>query len=183
MRSSSVPAGGGWIIKPVVSFLWHVVIRYLRDVVHWQAIVDISHHGGLFTVGVQVDHPGNHVWSEGHDECLRSMEAHVSEWGLSTTDIIINNTTTTNYYYQCCCYCCSYYYCHTHVSNNGHNRHHVEDLLPGANASGFRCHWPFELGGELPGVHPDFQNVVEQSQEGGQGEWGHKQSDEAKLDH
>lgn len=77
------------------------------------------------------------------------------------------------------------HYCtyNTHIGNNRQNGHCVEDFLPRSDVSGLGCHWSSELGGELPGVHPDLQDVVEQSQEWRQGEGGHKQSDETKLDH
>lgn len=71
----------------------------------------------------------------------------------------------------------------THIGNNRQNGHCVEDFLPCADVSGLGCHRSSELGGELPGVHPDLQDVVEQSQQGSQGEGRHKQSDETKLDH
>lgn len=76
-----------------------------------------------------------------------------------------------------------YDYCDTHIGNNRQNGHCIEDFLPCSDVSGFGCHRSSELGGELPGVHPDLQDVVEQSQKGSQGEGGHKQSDETKLDH
>lgn len=70
-----------------------------------------------------------------------------------------------------------------HVGNNRHDGHSIEDLLPRSDVSSLGCHWSSELRGEFPGIHPDLQDVVEQSQEGSQGKRGHKQSDEAKLDY
>lgn len=71
---------------------------------------------------------------------------------------------------------------YTHIRNNRQNGHRVEDFLPRSDVSGLGCHWSPELCGELPGIHPDLQDVVAQSQEGSQGERGHEQSDETKLD-
>lgn len=71
----------------------------------------------------------------------------------------------------------------THVGDDRQNGHGVEDLLPGTDISGLGGHRSPELRGELPRIHPDFKDVVEQSQERSQREGGHKQSDEAKLDH
>lgn len=73
--------------------------------------------------------------------------------------------------------------CRTHVSDDGQNGHGVEDLQPRADVSGLGRNRASELSGKLPGVHPDLQDVVEQSQQGGQGERGHEEGDEAKLHH
>ena len=48
---------------------------------------------------------------------------------------------------------------------------------------GLGGHRPSELSGELPGVHSHLDDVVHECQQRGQGEGGHEQSDEAKLDH
>lgn len=48
---------------------------------------------------------------------------------------------------------------------------------------GFGCHRTSELSGELPGVHSDFNYVVEKSQERRQGEGSHEECDETELDH
>lgn len=71
----------------------------------------------------------------------------------------------------------------THVCDDGENGHPVEDFLPGSDAVGLRCHRTPELSGQLPGVHPDLDHVVEERQERSQGEGGHKERDETKLDH
>lgn len=70
-----------------------------------------------------------------------------------------------------------------HICDNGENGHPVEDFLPGSDAVGLCCHRTSELSGELPGVHPDLDHVVDECQERCQGEGGDKQRDETKLDH
>lgn len=68
---SVTPAGGGAVIEPVVVFLRHVSLRYVGDVVDRQAAADVARHVGPFAVGVQVDHAGDHVRGERHDESLQ----------------------------------------------------------------------------------------------------------------
>lgn len=70
-----------------------------------------------------------------------------------------------------------------HIGDDREDGHSVEDLLPGSDAVGLGCHGTAELGGELPGVDPDLQDVITECQQGGQGKGCHKQRDEAKLDH
>ena len=70
----------------------------------------------------------------------------------------------------------------TYVGDYRQDGHHVEDLLPGSDVACLGRHRPSELGGELPGVHAHLQDVVAQSQERRQGEGGHEQGDEDKLD-
>lgn len=52
----------------------HVCWSYVRDVEHRQAVVDVALHVELSTVGIQVDHTGDHVGGERHDECLERDE-------------------------------------------------------------------------------------------------------------
>lgn len=75
------------------------------------------------------------------------------------------------------------YTCNTHIGNHRQDGHRVEDFLPRSDVSGLGCHRPSELGGELPGVNADLHDVVEQSKKRSQGEGGHEQSDETKLNH
>ena len=70
-----------------------------------------------------------------------------------------------------------------HVGDHGQDRHPVEDLLPCPDAVGLGRHGPPELGGELPGVYADLQDVVAEGQQRSQGEGGHEQGDETKLNH
>lgn len=74
------------------------------------------------------------------------------------------------------------YFC-THVGDHREDGHPVEDLLPGADAASLGRHGPSELSGELPGVHSDLDDVVDEGQQRRQREGGHEQRDEAKLDH
>lgn len=71
----------------------------------------------------------------------------------------------------------------TYVGDDRQDGHHVEDLLPGSDVARLGGHGPPELSGELPGVHADLQDVVAEGQQRGQGEGGHEQGDETKLDH
>lgn len=40
----------------------------------------------------------------------------------------------------------------------------TEDFLPGTNTVGLGCHRSSELSGELPGVHSNFNDVVDKGQ-------------------
>lgn len=71
----------------------------------------------------------------------------------------------------------------THVGDHGEDGHPVEDLLPGADVACLGRHRASELSGELPGVHSDLDDVVDEGQQRRQREGGHEQRDEAKLDH
>lgn len=71
----------------------------------------------------------------------------------------------------------------THVGDDREDRHPIQDLLPGADAVGFGRHGPSELRGELPGVHSNLDDVVDECQQRSQREGGHEQCDEAKLNH
>lgn len=70
----------------------------------------------------------------------------------------------------------------THVCGHGKDGHALQDGLPRPNVLGLLRHHAAELGGDLPCVHSDLKQVVDQSQDGSQREGGHKQGDEAKLD-
>lgn len=70
-----------------------------------------------------------------------------------------------------------------HVGDHREDGHPVEDLLPGADVACLGRHGPSELSGELPGVHSDLDDVVDEGQQRRQREGGHEQRDEAKLDH
>lgn len=48
---------------------------------------------------------------------------------------------------------------------------------------GLCCHGTSELSSELPGVHPNLDDVVDKCQQGCQGEGGDEQRDETELDH
>lgn len=71
----------------------------------------------------------------------------------------------------------------THICDNRQDSHYVQDLFPGPYVACLGRHGTPELGGELPRIHPDLQYVVKESKEWCKREWGHKQGDEAKLDH
>ena len=71
----------------------------------------------------------------------------------------------------------------THVGGHGQDGHALKDGLPGADVLGLLGHHAAELRGDLPGVHADLKQVVDQRQDRSQGEGGHEQGDEAELDH
>lgn len=71
----------------------------------------------------------------------------------------------------------------THIGDHREYGHPIENFLPGTDAVGLGCHRTSELSGELPGVHSDLDDVVDECQQGRQREGGHKKGDEAKLDH
>lgn len=50
------------------------------------------------------------------------------------------------------------------------------------NVFGSGCHWSSQLGHKLFGIQSYFYDVVQQSEEGSEGERRHKQSHKAKLD-
>jgi len=70
-----------------------------------------------------------------------------------------------------------------HICDNREYGHPIEDFLPRSYAVGLGCHGTSELSSELPGVHSDLNDVVDKRQQRCQGEGGHKQCDETKLDH
>lgn len=61
-----------------------------------------------------------------------------------------------------------------YIGDHRQDCHRVEDFLPRSNVSGFGCHRPSELGGELPGVDSDLHDVVEQGEKRCQWAGGHK---------
>lgn len=71
----------------------------------------------------------------------------------------------------------------TYICDDRKYSNPTEDFLPGSDAVGLGCHGTSELSGELPGIHSNLNNVVNECQEGCQGEGGHEQCDETKLDH
>ena len=71
----------------------------------------------------------------------------------------------------------------TNICDNGEDGDPTEDFLPGPDAVGLGCHGASVLSGELPGIHSYFNDVVDQCQQGGQGEGGDEKRDETKLDH
>lgn len=71
----------------------------------------------------------------------------------------------------------------THVGDNREHSHAIEDFLPCSNAVGLGGDGTSVLSGELPGVHSDLYDVVEESQEWSQRKGGHEERDESKLDH
>lgn len=71
----------------------------------------------------------------------------------------------------------------THIGDNREYSHPIEDFLPGSNAVGLGSYRTSELSGELPGVHSNLYDVVEESQEWSQGKGGHEERNESKLDY
>ena len=68
-----------------------------------------------------------------------------------------------------------------YICDDGEVRDHVEDLEPDADVLGSLGHGPPRLANELLRVQPDLDPVVEQREEGGQGEGRHEDGDEAEL--
>lgn len=162
------PAGRDGAVEPerVLSILRPVGLFEFRYIKHRQTVVNVAFHINLsiWLVRVHVDQPGDHVWGEGHDEGLQKGEIRFirARWlnvGMSWMETF------------------------AYICDNRQNGNPVEDLLPGTDAVGLWGHGTPELSGELPGVNSNLDNVVEQRQQRCQGEGGHKQSDEAKLDH
>ena len=73
--------------------------------------------------------------------------------------------------------------CWTHVCDDGEVRQGLQDVEPGADVLRTLGHRPAVLTHKLVGVQADLGPVVEQSEEGRQGEGRHEDGDEAKLQH
>lgn len=71
---------------------------------------------------------------------------------------------------------------HAYICRNSQNCNALEDGLPGSDVLSLFWQHTTKLGGDFPSVHPDLEEVVDQSEDRGQREGGHEQSHKAKLD-
>lgn len=72
---------------------------------------------------------------------------------------------------------------HAYICCHGQYGHALEDGLPCADILSLLRDHSAELGRDLPGVDPDLKQVVDESQDGSQGEGGDEQGDKPELDH
>lgn len=157
------PAGGDVAQDPQRA----AEVAEVAGVEHGQRAVDVALHGvrGVVPVrrhgeGPVVHQPRDHVRREGDNHGLqggRRSQGH-SAFRHSSLETA------------------------THVGGHGQDGHALQDGLPRPDVLGLLWHHAAELGGDLPGVHPDLKQVVDQSQDGSQREGGHEEGDEAKLD-
>lgn len=59
----------------------------------------------------------------------------------------------------------------------------MKNRLPGPDVLSLLWDDAAELSGDFPSINPNLKQVVDQSQDGGQREGGHKQGHKAKLDY
>ena len=68
-----------------------------------------------------------------------------------------------------------------YIWNDSEVSNHVQDLEPDPDVLGPLGHRPSRLADELLSVQPDLHPVVQEGEEGGEGEGRHEDGDEAEL--
>ena len=71
----------------------------------------------------------------------------------------------------------------SYIADDGQLGDHLHDLEPDPDILGPLGHGPPRLADELLGVQPDLHPVVEEGEQGGQGEGRHEDCDETELEH
>ena len=70
----------------------------------------------------------------------------------------------------------------SYIADDGQLGDHLHDLEPDPDILGPLGHGPPRLADELLGVQPDLHPVVEEGEQGGQGEGRHEDCDETELE-
>ena len=71
----------------------------------------------------------------------------------------------------------------SYIADDGQLGDHLHDLEPDPDILGPLGHGPPRLADELLSVQPDLHPVVEEGEQGGQGEGRHEDCDETELEH
>ena len=71
----------------------------------------------------------------------------------------------------------------SYIADDGQLGDHLHDLEPDPDILGPLSHGPPRLADELLSVQPDLHPVVEEGEQGGQGEGRHEDCDETELEH